>query len=289
MDVALHKPGPVPGFEWTRRWSTDVFEPVRVWAASDVKVIQVSEGYSGQVLKLQVRKFVPEVGDKLHRTWNYKGTRKSVAVPPYALIDTEVSRSAYLIYMHESMSQNFCSVLEISDGLIRATYQQALQCCKDPITSLESRELLRNLFRLWASIRFTTKSLFIVGDETLGMPADILDATSSDTGKIPIPPVLGAQLDFTIIYHIQLSLRKQVLSSLESMVLKMNHDTWLVRYLVIFILLHNTALLTAHDASYARKHGINVRLKKAAPPCTWLTSTRETIRSRRKGARISFR
>ncbi len=34
--------------------------------------------------------------------------------------------------------------------------------------------------------------------------------------------------------------------------------TWLTQYLVVFILLHNIALITKHDADYARKHGMNV-------------------------------
>jgi hypothetical protein len=43
------------------------------------------------------------------------------------------------------------------------------------------------------------------------------------------------------------------------MMSKNKQSTWLVTYLVIFILLHNTALITAHDAGYAKKHGMKVR------------------------------
>ena len=43
------------------------------------------------------------------------------------------------------------------------------------------------------------------------------------------------------------------------MLMKRETHTWMVRYLVIFMLLHNTALITAHDAGYARKHGIQVK------------------------------
>ena len=34
--------------------------------------------------------------------------------------------------------------------------------------------------------------------------------------------------------------------------------TWLTTYLVTFILLHNIALITKHDAEYAKKHGMRV-------------------------------
>jgi hypothetical protein len=49
--------------------------------------------------------------------------------------------------------------------------------------------------RLWMAVRLTTKSTIIVGDETLGMSRDIMDKTSPIHGCIPLPPVMGAQLD----------------------------------------------------------------------------------------------
>ena len=256
-DVMLSKSGHVPGYEWTRRWSNGNSDPIQKWKTKETKTLSLSEGYSQQSLLVEVRQFVPQKGDKLQRSWCHNGRTVSVSIPPYALIDFDKSKIEYMKYIHESMGQTFESILGRSGGLLNSTYQQALQCCKDRSTSSESLALLRNTFRLWMAVRFATKSVFIVGEETLDIP--VLDETSPDAGKIPIPPVLGAQLDVILIHQIQAELRRNVLQGLDKMLMKRETHTWMVRYLVIFMLLHNTALITAHDAGYARKHGIQVK------------------------------
>jgi hypothetical protein len=97
-----------------------------------------------------------------------------------------------------------------------------------------------------------------VGEETLGISS--LDETSPTPGQVPIPCVMGAQLDLILIHQIQSKLRRSVLEKLEKMVSKRKHNTWMVTYLVTFVLLHNTSLITAHDASYALKHHMDVSL-----------------------------
>lgn len=257
-DIRLYKPGQVPGYEWTRRWSNNISDPIRKWASSDMKTIHISDGYSAKCIELRVREFVPQDGDKLERSWYHNGTQKSVQIPPFALVDMEDAKKAYTKHIRDSMSDIFRTVLGRSDGLLYKTYLQAWQICRDPSTPIEALELLNWTLRLWVSIRLSTTSGFIVGNETLGMNGDILDDTSPNPGKIPMPPVLGAQMDLVLIHHIQTKLRRELLDRLQKMVLKNKQSSWLVTYLVTFILLHNTALITAHDASYARKHGMKV-------------------------------
>lgn len=257
-DVRLYKPGQVPGYEWTKRWNNSDPDPVQKWMSSDIRIVQVSDGCSDRTLRVRVRKFVPEDGDKLTRTWYYNGEVKSVSIPPYALIDFEDTKRAYTAHIHDSMNQAFPKILGHPSNLLYRTYQQMLHCCKDKSTPPESLGLLRDTFRLWMSIRLSTRSCFIVGDETLDMPSDILDETSPTPGKIPLPPVLGAQLDLILIHEIQTKLRRRVLERLERLVSKRKLNTWMMSYLVNFVLLHNTAMITAHDAGYAKKHGMNV-------------------------------
>ncbi|KAK3180202.1 hypothetical protein K4F52_008401 [Lecanicillium sp. MT-2017a] len=94
------------------------------------------------------------------------------------------------------------------------------------------------------------------------MEKDLLDETSPTPGKIPLPPVLGAQLDIVLIHDIQKRLRKDVLDQLQRIIQKNKHCNWLAIYLVIFLLLHNASLIIEHDADYARKHGINRRFAR---------------------------
>lgn len=258
-DVRLYKLGQVPGYEWTKRWSSSVSDPIQEWATAETRTIHVSEGFSDQVLELRVRKFIPQEGDKLERSWYHNGDKKTVAIPPFALVDLEDGKESYMKHIQNSMNQAFGTILGRDAGLLYKTYYQTVEHCKDTSTPSESRDLLRHTFKLWMAIRFSTSSCFIVGEETLGMPRDILDQTSPNPGKIPLPPVLGAQLDLILIHHIQSQLRRQVLDKLERMVSKKKLNTWMITYLVTFVLLHNTALITAHDAGYARKHGMKVR------------------------------
>ncbi|KAL6891167.1 hypothetical protein HDV57DRAFT_286270 [Trichoderma longibrachiatum] len=259
-DMTLYKPGQVPGYEWTQRWNKNSSDPIQLWASREVKVIYISVGFSNRYMPLQVRRFVPRDGDKLERTWDYKGTRKSVTIPPYALIDLEAGKSAYTRYIRDSMTDIFRNMLGDSENLLYKTYLQAWHMWKDPATPPETFELLNWTLRLWVAVRLSTTSAFIAGKEKLGMATDILDETNPNPGKIPLPPVLGAQMDMILIQHIQTKLRHELLDNLQKVMLKNKPSSWLVTYLVAFILLHNVALITKHDAGYARKHGMNVSL-----------------------------
>ncbi|KAG6271608.1 hypothetical protein E4U49_003621 [Claviceps purpurea] len=261
-DIKLFKSGQVPGFEWTQRWANNITDPIQKWASTEVKVIHISTTYSKKTIELQVRQFVPLEGDKLERTWVHQGTKKSVTVPPYALMDLDAGKKAYLKHIYASMGDTLQLVAERSRGLVRMTYIQAFRVYRDPAIPEDWKQLLDWTFRLWMSVRLSTTSDFIVGEEKLGMADDILDETHPNPGRIPVPPVLGAQLDLVMIHQIQVRLRHEVLDKLQKMILKNKPDTWFVTYLVLFLLLHNAALITAHDASYARKHGILSRFAR---------------------------
>ncbi|KAG6122756.1 hypothetical protein E4U13_001292 [Claviceps humidiphila] len=261
-DIKLFKSGQVPGFEWTQRWANNIADPIQKWASTEIKVIHISTTYSKKTIELQVRQFVPLEGDKLERTWVHQGTKKSVTVPPYALMDLDAGKKAYLKHIYASMGDTLQLVAERSRGLVRMTYIQAFRVYRDPAIPEDWKQLLDWTFRLWMSVRLSTTSDFIVGEEKLGMADDILDETHPNPGRIPVPPVLGAQLDLVMIHQIQVRLRHEVLDKLQKMVLKNKPDTWFVTYLVLFLLLHNAALITAHDASYARKHGILSRFAR---------------------------
>lgn len=268
-DVKLFKPGQVPGFEWTRRWANGDADPIQTWLSSEIKVITVSEGYSDNPLQLRVREFVPQEGDKLDRSWVYEGQKKSVRVPPYALIDLEEAKLAYEDYINKAIPTTIHKVIGQPKGLLYKTYKQTASLFRRKEISTEARTLLQSALRLWMSARLTTISCFIVGEETLGMPQNILDKTSPTPGKVPLPPVLGAQLDMVLIHDIQKRLRKDVLDQLQRIIQKNKHCNWLVIYIVTFILLHNASLIIGHDAGYARKHGMKVSKPCVVPVYRW--------------------
>jgi hypothetical protein len=64
----------------------------------------------------------------------------------------------------------------------------------------------------------TTKSERICGDDTLDMPQNLLDETHPMHGQIPIPPVIGAQIDALITHKIMVPLRTRILDQLSTLI-----------------------------------------------------------------------
>lgn len=258
-DVKLYKPGQVKGHEWTSRWQNAIVDDIGNWASPETKIIRVTEGYTGKTVELRVRKFHPQAGDKLDRSWVSKGVKKSVSIPPYAIVDMEEAKTAFDRYIRAGLSECLKKLLGPREELLWRTYIVALDMVANQAAEAAERKLLAKTFDLWMSIRLTTKSFEIVGDETLGMSKDIInDPENALCGKVPLPPVMGAQIDSVLIHEVQAALRRETLEVLQQLTQEKRRKTWFTTYLATFILLHNIALITKHDADYARKHGMRV-------------------------------
>ncbi|OTA92067.1 hypothetical protein M434DRAFT_75196 [Hypoxylon sp. CO27-5] len=274
-DVKLFKPGNVKGYEWTRRWIEGIPDDISNWASLETKKVKVTEGYTEQAVELRVRQFIPQEGDRLERSWVHEGTQRRVTIPPYAIVNLEEAKATYTAYIKQGLPECCKKVLSGKDKMILVTYGAAIKASRDPATDPKESALLKKALQLWMAIRLTTKSTIIVGEETLGMSPDIMDDTSPLRGCIPLPPVMGAQIELVLIHQIQSSLRREMLENLQAMTQANKHQTWFTTYLITFILLHNVALLCQHDAGYAKKHGIKVRFARE-----------EMVREYQRGANI---
>ncbi|KAI0013403.1 hypothetical protein F4779DRAFT_563429 [Xylariaceae sp. FL0662B] len=257
-DVKLFKPGQVKGYEWTRRWVEGIADDISQWASPETRTVQVSEGYTEQPVELRVRQFVPQDGDALDRTWVHDGARRVARIPAYAIVNLEEAKGAYSNYIKQGLPECCKKILSRKEKLLLATYAAAIKASRDQSIDPKEAILLTKALQLWMAIRMTTKSTIIVGKETLGMSHDIMDETSPLRGCIPLPPVMGAQIELVLIHQIQSSLRREMLENLQAMTQANKHQSWFTTYLITFILLHNVALLCQHDAAYAQKHGIKV-------------------------------
>lgn len=261
-DVKLFKPGQVQdqGLKWTDRWKGSVMDEIASWDSPRVRTIQVTEGYTGKSVRLRVRQFQPQEGDKLKRSWvSPNGKKNEIEIPPYAIVDMEEAKAAFNRYIKLGLLDCCNHLLGSRDQLLWRTYTLAMKTAMDPSTPPSEKNLLLSTLDLWMSVRLTTKSFEIVGDDTLDMPRDMVrDKDSPLYGKIPLPPVMGAQIDSVLIHQIQPQLRRRTLEELQKMTQEKKQKTWLTTYLVTFILLHNISLITKHDAEYAKKHGMNV-------------------------------
>lgn len=260
-DIRLFKPGQVKGQEWTNRWKDSVMDEIGNWESAHTRIIQVTEGYTGQSVSLQVRQFRPQPGDSLERSWVSKGVKKRVKIPAYAIVNLDDARAAFDRYIKDGLVDCCKHLLGPRDSLLSRTYALATEVAENSSTLESESSLLKATLDLWMSVRLTTKSFEIVGNDTLDMPRDIInDRDNPLHGKIPLPPVMGAQIDSVIIHQIQPRLRRKTLEELQKMTQEKKQKTWLTTFLVTFILLHNIALITKHDADYARKHGMKVSL-----------------------------
>lgn len=258
-DVKLFKPGQVKGLEWTLRWKDSVVDDIGSWASPESRFIYVTEGYTGQSVKLQVRRFKPQQGDRLERSWFSNGQKRTKEIPAFAIVDMDAAKKSFDDYIKKGLMDCCRRILGSPSELLHKTYSLALKTMQDITTSKGERDLLTNTLDLWMSVRLTTKSFEIIGNETLGMNrSDFDDDSNPLKGKIPLPPVMGAQIDSILIHQVQPQLRRNTLEELQKMTQEKKQKTWLITYLVTFILLHNIALITRHDAEYARKHGMKV-------------------------------
>ncbi|KND92033.1 hypothetical protein TOPH_03259 [Tolypocladium ophioglossoides CBS 100239] len=226
-DIKLYHPGEIPSNEWTRRWNNNTVDPIHNWASGEIKVVRISEGLCNKYIELPVREFIPQPGDKLDLTWDCGGTKRSIRLPPYALVNLEDGIKAYGNYIPGVIGHALKKLSGPHDGLLYLTYRQACQIFKDPATPTKSLELLDSMFMLWMSTRLSTMPACIVGEETLGIDQYLLNDAHPGQGGIPLPPALSAQLEFILIHTIQKRLRKDVLNRLQKMIYRGNRGTWL--------------------------------------------------------------
>jgi hypothetical protein len=134
-DVKLFKPGQVPGYEWTQRWSTGALDQIDLWASTEVKVIQITDRTTQKSIPISVCRFQPLEGDMLDRRWVAPGgVQKSVELPPYAIVDTQAAREIFEAYINEHGPEFFKGALDYNDQFLWHTYTLAFETANDANT-----------------------------------------------------------------------------------------------------------------------------------------------------------
>lgn len=199
----MSKPGQVEGYPqlaWTHRWKDSSSLPeINQWESSEERVIHVSDGFWKSGIPVTVRRFKWMQGDKTRRTWYNRvtGDEEWKEIPLWAVVDVADLKKKYENYTADPANQEriFMELVKSSSrspdqssgALLWKTYRLAQMRRMDPAVPLGERDLLAKTMQLWVSIRLTTKSFDIVGDENLDIP-DI-------EGKFLLPPVMGAFLN----------------------------------------------------------------------------------------------
>ncbi|KAL2884851.1 hypothetical protein HOO65_090146 [Ceratocystis lukuohia] len=260
-EVELYKPlTSVQNLAWTKRGNAELLVTKQFkWQSDQIRTVCLADGHTNIPIKLIVRRFFPKDGDKMKRTWvTSNGELRSVDVTPFAISDPKAAYEELDKHLSKMTYECMQKVVRPLGEVMFKTYSLAPDAIQDSQVSYDEKKLLGHTLKLWMSIRLTTTSQHVVGEDTLDMQS-ISDDTSPLYGKVPVSPVLGAQLDTLLIDRIQYRLRNDVLKLLQKMIQRNKKQEWFSLYLAIFIILHNIALIIAHDARYARKHGLKRR------------------------------
>jgi hypothetical protein len=134
-DARLFKQGYLPGRVWTTRFQTMELNDIDNWDSSDAKTIQITYDYSPHPLILQVRKFKPQEGDLLHRSWKHGGVKKSVFIPPYAIASFEAAEKTYEDYINQDGEYFFDTTIDKSNKLLRETMSAAIKASNHAMVS----------------------------------------------------------------------------------------------------------------------------------------------------------
>ena len=105
--------------------------------------------------------------------------------------------------------------------------------------------------------RLISKSFNIFsGHEALGL-GPIADPSSPLHGRIPIPPMLDAQMD-SILMDFMKSRQKRGLSKLKALMMSHSKENWFMIFLTIIVLLSNLEFLYEHQNEQIKRYGTSV-------------------------------
>ncbi|QUC23492.1 uncharacterized protein UV8b_07733 [Ustilaginoidea virens] len=229
-----------------------VMNPMARGVSSNVQVIHVSERNTDadtyMELHVQTLGHFPPESDAAAES---QGQQVPVLADSYALVSLREAKQQYLQYIQASLGRTLRTSLGRRSGILYQTYLRAYYTMKDDSASQETRHLLVLTFKLWMSIRLSSKPIVMIGAQDVdehGTPQP--DGRPTWTA---LPPNIVMQLDYVLTGQIQMELREKVLSGLDNMVYKRKQRNWLTIYLATFILLHNLALIKADNGTCTAK------------------------------------
>ena len=199
------------------------------------------------LLRVKCREFFDTSDTPIQKAWIHDGQIKtSIPLPRYAISTRELGRVSR----------------ELDDLVVRNFHSLVPQVARHPneivsyiLTEAAQHveiEMIREAFKIALLTRFATQGFHICGSETLGQNF-VEEGTSPDYGRIPIPPLLDAQLDDLSIKKIK-RLKKSVLSQLNRMILSQNKKNWFMIFLTTVVFLSNLELVYQNQQKQADAH-----------------------------------
>lgn len=121
--------------------------------------------------------------------------------------------------------------------------------------------MLQRTLTIAIMTRLSSKSFNITGSETLGL-APIEDTESPYHARIPIPPLLDAQIDYLWMRRME-RIQRIVLSELKSTILSSEkRQKWLSIFLTVIMLLSNLEYIYQKQHEQMRRYTGSVSVPK---------------------------
>ncbi|RFN54766.1 hypothetical protein FIE12Z_940 [Fusarium flagelliforme] len=272
IEIVLYRSG---GLNLTQRWKGIEMRDIPERVAMPSITIEVSQDLCKKPIRLKVVQFIPQDGDVTARYWTEcfmgQATLKKKELATYCLESIFSAAGSVRKYTVENAIPAFVHMIqkETKSGCesdpIRRTYYTAVgrymalnreKRSGNTLSSDDNREaeILGNLFLLWCAIQHTVGSLYIQGDETLGMMPETQDKSYPLYGKIAAPRMLVAQFDNLVYNAVLETYREKLLRDLDWLFSQDKRRWWFTIYVIVFILLREVSRMTADRYRHAREN-----------------------------------
>ncbi|KAI1849908.1 hypothetical protein JX265_013495 [Neoarthrinium moseri] len=261
------------GLEFTKRrgWEgTQVadLEPHN-WTSDQPRTIKLTLGLIDEPFEFRVRKFKPEPGDVLNRTWSYNGMTYETRIAPYAMENTDRARRVLFNHITANANaaiENYARDPQLHD-LVGQTYKAAWDHMihvnnnkmRPNSTGVDPKRFMQDLLALWFATKNSLRSAWLVGDERLDMDFETRQGYPFPN-RLSVPRMICQQFDALNVNLIMQPARGRVLTDLWKLISSTDPQWFFTIYLAVFILLHQASAISkdrywhARHRSYVRRY-----------------------------------
>ncbi|GKU19846.1 unnamed protein product [Fusarium langsethiae] len=265
IEIVLYRSG---GLNLTRRWEGIEMRDIPERLSTTVITIQVSQDFCKKPIFMEVVQFIPIDGDVTARYWTEcrsgKMTLKKKELATYCLKNIyETAKDVRRYTVENALPAFLHSIQGESTPVVFRTYYVAMrryvELSKEKRSGNEMSkedkrevEILGNLFVLWCAIQHTVGSLYIHGEETLGMRPETQDKSYPLYGKISAPRMIVAQFDNLVYNWVLETYKEKLLRDVDWLFSQDKNRWWFTIYTILFILLREVSRMTADRYRHAR-------------------------------------
>ena len=105
------------------------------WQSEEIKEIRVTQQVGEISYPLVVRRFIPEPGDALERTWKTENETMLYRCTPFTVVNMERTGQELNVFIKQAVGPFISHFTSNTDGLLRTTYTTAYRCAQSVSSS----------------------------------------------------------------------------------------------------------------------------------------------------------